>query len=146
MLGQRPRRWYNCDHVLNKDVWFFSSVLNLFSQKRQSVKILGVRQTDVYKGNNPSIFFLHVLLAGPESGCGFESRPGRKFVIGVVHIVLQTVQRYGVCSAVHGTVHYKEPYSFPASWITAWPKVSNINVLAFLQSIMQARDADPTLN
>ena len=32
------------------------------------------------------------------------------FVIGVVHIVLQTVKMSGVCSAVvYGTVHYKEP-------------------------------------
>ena len=34
-----------------------------------------------------------------------------KFVIGVcAFTVLQTVQRPGVCSAVYGAVHYKEPF------------------------------------
>ena len=28
---------------------------------------------------------------------------------GCAYTVLQTVPRYGVCSAVYGTVHYKEP-------------------------------------
>ena len=35
---------------------------------------------------------------------GFKSRPDR----GCAYTVLQTVQRSGVCSAVYGTVHYKE--------------------------------------
>ena len=39
-------------------------------------------------------------------GTGFESRSGRMFVIEVVHIVLQTVQRTGVLSAVFDTLHF----------------------------------------
>ena len=38
----------------------------------------------------------------PPSG----SAPGRR---GCAYTLLQTVQRPGVCSAVYGTTHYKEP-------------------------------------
>ena len=31
------------------------------------------------------------------------------FVVEVVHIVLQTVQRHGMCSALYGIVDYEDP-------------------------------------
>ena len=56
------------------------------------------------------LFFVSTL-----RGTGLESRLGRMFVIGVVHIythtVLQTVQRPRMCSSVYGIVHYKWPWS-----------------------------------
>ena len=39
----------------------------------------------------------------------FDSRSGRILIVVVVHIVLQTVQRYGVYSGACGTVHYRKP-------------------------------------
>ena len=60
------------------------------------------------------------LKAGPDGSfvstraCNLEvpgSNPGRADIShrGCAYTVLQTVQRHGVCSAVYGTVHYKEP-------------------------------------
>ena len=42
-------------------------------------------------------------------GTGVESLHGQILVIEALHIVIQYVQRHGVCSAACGTVHYKEP-------------------------------------
>ena len=39
----------------------------------------------------------------------FESRSIRMVVIEVVHIQWPTVQEPGMCSAVYGAMHYKEP-------------------------------------
>ena len=49
---------------------------------------------------------LTTTLGPPPSG--FESRPGRMFVIESAHTVLQTVLRSGVYNAVYDTLHYKE--------------------------------------
>ena len=66
----------------------------------------------VLRGINIKQYIVHSFCAGRprcmliRSGCGskhvsngFESRPGRIFIIGIVHIVLQTIQRRRVCSA-----------------------------------------------
>ena len=49
-------------------------------------------------------------------GTGFGSRPGQMFVIEVVHIVLRTVQRPRVCSAVYSTMHKKNHWSILISY------------------------------
>ena len=42
---------------------------------------------------------------------GFESRPGRMCVIEIVHTVLQTVERPGVCSVATVLCTIKNPQS-----------------------------------
>ena len=44
----------------------------------------------------------------------------------VVHTVIQTVQRHGVCNAAYGIGHYKEPLTFIRD-IVAWDETEYLN-------------------